>query len=191
MSLHDIIKKNEYTVAIWKDTESVKELINLNTQLSTKHINSTKRKKEYLSVRLLLQSILPNAQISYNQYGGPELDNKNISISHSKGLSAIIISDKKVGIDIEKISNQTLRLSNKFILNGRHEPLTKEKTTLIWCCKEAIYKLYVTGKIDFKDILIESFCVKSGGKIKAIFNNNTHTLTYKRIYNHFLVYVCK
>ncbi len=191
MSLHDIIKKNEYAVAIWKDSESLDELIKLTPQASCKHINSIKRKKEYLSVRLLLQTILPNSQISYNKYGGPELNNKNISISHSKGLSAIIISDKKVGIDIEKISHQTLRLSTKFIINGRHEPLTKEKTTLIWCCKEAIYKLYVTGKIDFKDILIEPFCVKSEGKINVKFNKNIHTLDYKRIHNHFLVYVCK
>ena len=191
MSLHDIIKKDEYTVAIWEDSESLEELINLNPQVSTKHLNSSKRKKEYLSIRLLLQTILPNSQISYNKYGGPELKNKNISISHSKGLSAIIISDKKVGVDIEKISNQTLRLSNKFINSGRHEPLTKEKTTLIWCCKEAIYKLHVNKKINFKDILIENFCTKNRGKIKAKFNNNTHTLAYKRINNHFLVYVCK
>ena len=191
MSLHDIIKKNEYTVAIWKDSESLDELIKLTPQASCEHINSIKRKKEYLSIRFLLQAILPNSQISYNKHGGPELKNKNISISHSKGLSAIIISDKKVGVDIEKISNQTLRLSTKFILSGRHEPLTKEKTTLIWCCKEAIYKLYVNRKINFKDILIEEFCAKNEGEIKAKFNKNTHTLTYKRINNHFLVYVCK
>ena len=112
MSLHDIIKKNEYIVAIWKDSESLEELISLNPQVSTIHLNSPKRKKEYLSIRLLLKTILPNSQISYNKYGGPELVNKNISISHSKGLSAIIISDKQVGIDIEKISNQTFKAFN-------------------------------------------------------------------------------
>ena len=42
MSLQDIIKKNEYTVAIWKDSESLDELIKLTPQTSCKHINSIK-----------------------------------------------------------------------------------------------------------------------------------------------------
>tara|TARA_B100000287_G_C20472486_1_gene717824 strand:+ start:163 stop:741 length:579 start_codon:yes stop_codon:yes gene_type:complete len=192
MSLQEIIKKKGYSIAIWKETETLKELLNLNTDIKAYNIASNKRKKEYITVRLLLKNVLPNAQISYNEYGGPELDqNKHISISHSKGLTAIMIADMPIGIDIEKISAKSLKISGKFILEKSHLPLTKEKTTLIWCCKEAIYKLHVTGKIDFKDILIDPFTIQNAGTIQAKFKDITYSLTYKRISNHFLVYVCK
>lgn len=192
MSLQEIIKKKHYTIGVWTETESLEELLSMNPNISVSHLKSYKRKKEYLTIRLLLHKLIPNTKLSYNKYGGPQINTrKKISISHSKGLSAIIISDQSVGIDIEKISKQTLKLSDKFILDNRHTPLTIEKTTLIWCCKEAIYKLHVTGNIDFKDILLEPFTVQHEGVIQAKFKDITYSLTYKRINNHFLVYVCK
>ena len=71
---------------------------------------------------------------------------KHISISHSKELSRNnYISDKQVGLDIEHISEKPLRLSPKFITDNSHQDLTKEKATLIWCCKEAVFKWHQKG----------------------------------------------
>ena len=43
--------------------------------------------------------------ISYNKFGAPELNiSQNISISHSKELAVVLLGNKKVGIDIEKIT---------------------------------------------------------------------------------------
>lgn len=143
--------------------------------------------------RLLLNKLEPNQQISYNSNGAPEISNgKHISISHSKNLVAIIISDKKIGLDIEYISEKPLKLSPKFITNNSHQDLTKEKATLIWCCKEAVFKWHQKGSIDFKkDILISPFIMKENGKIETRFNKTKHTLHYTKIDTHFLVYVCK
>jgi phosphopantetheinyl transferase len=135
----------------------------------------------------------PNTSISYNKFGAPELDNfQNISISHSKGLVAIILGAKKVGLDIEHISEKPLRLSPKFITDNSHQDLTKEKATLIWCCKEAVFKWHQKGSVDFKkDILISPFIMKEKGKIETHFNKTKHTLYYTKIDTHYLVYVCK
>ena len=89
------------TIAIWEITETLEELLQLSNTISTADFNTEKRKKEWLASRLLLNDINPNYSISYNAFGAPELNNGSfISISHSKGLVAIIISQRQVGLDI-------------------------------------------------------------------------------------------
>ena len=170
MSLQKIIKENNRIIALWKNEESLAELLKLMPHVSVSHIKSEKRKKEYLSVRILLHKLLPKSTLSYNKYNAPELDEKQfISISHSDDLLAIMLSNKRIGIDIEKISSKALQVSSKFILNNKHDELSKEKATLIWCCKEAIFKWYQKGDIDFKnDICLERFHIKEKGKIKVL-----------------------
>ena len=42
--------------------------------------------------------------------------------------------------------------------------------TIIWCCKEAIYKWWGWGKIDFKDMIrIENFELQQHGSIQGLF----------------------
>ena len=85
------------TIAIWEITETLEELLQLANAISTANFNTEKRKKEWLASRLLLNEINPNCSISYNPFGAPELNNGSfISISHSKGLVAIITSKKQV-----------------------------------------------------------------------------------------------
>jgi len=186
-------KENNCQIAIWEIRESLKELILLSNNINVSKFKHENRKKEFLSSRLLLNELIPNTEISYNKYGAPEIKNDYfISISHSRNLIAIIISKRKVGIDIEKISDKALNLSSKFISKENHLNIKKEKATLIWSCKEAIFKWHQKGNIDFiADIKISPFTVKEKGKIFAKFKNKEYTLHYKKIDDHFLVYVCK
>lgn len=187
------IEENNCQIATWEINESLEELIQQSNKLDVSKFKNKKRKKELLSSRLLLKKLFPNTTISYNKYGAPEIDNNNfISISHSKKIVAIIISKSKVGLDIQKISEKPLKLASKFISNTNRKQLTAEKATLIWCCKEAIFKWHQKGNINFiSDILINPFIVKNEGKVIAKFKSLQHTLHYKKIDAHFLVYVCK
>ena len=134
-----------------------------------------------------------NYSISYNAFGAPELNNSSyISISHSKELVAIIISKQQVGIDIEEISEKALRVSSKFVSTNNLTSLTAEKATLIWCCKEAVFKWHQKGEVDFiADIKLHPFETMEKGGITAEFRNTQLILNYQKIHNHYLVYVCK
>ena len=191
-----IIKRyteNNCQIAIWDLNESLTGLLKLGARFDSSNFKTEKRKKDFLVSRLLLNELEPNQQISYNSNGAPEISNgKHISISHSKNLVAVIISDKKVGLDIEYISEKPLRLSPKFITNNSHQDLTKEKATLIWCCKEAVFKWHQKGGVDFiKDIIIPEFTVKAKGIITIQFKSKELNLNYQKINNQYLVYVCK
>ena len=193
MGILSITEENNCKIALWEITETLDELLQLSHVISTADFNTEKRKKEWLASRLLLNEINPNYSISYNEFGAPELDNDNyISISHSKGLVAVIISQQQVGIDIEEISEKALRVSLKFISKNNLKDLTAEKATLIWCCKEAVYKWYQKGNIDFiKDITLQPFENMEKGEITAKFRDTELILHYQKIHNHYLVYVCK
>ncbi len=193
MGILKIIEENNCIISLWEINETLDALMQLSANRKIPDFNNEKRKKEYLASRLLLKDIAPNTKITYNEYSAPKLENgEHISISHSKNLVAIIISKQKVGLDIETISEKPLRLSSKFISDNTHQNLTKEKTTLIWCVKEAIFKWYQKGNVDFKkDIKIKEFEIMERGEISCNFKGEKIIVKYRKIDNHYLAYVCK
>ncbi len=153
---------NETHILIWKITESENELasgISL-AKKSTKRIQSMKsemHRKAYLSVRHLLAiAQYTDKDLTYNEAGKPKLsDGVCISITHSHQFSAIILSAKPVGIDIEKQRDKIKNIANKFISNKENEWLCKHQShlkllTTIWGAKESIYKLYGQPGLSFK-----------------------------------------
>jgi 4'-phosphopantetheinyl transferase len=186
------IEKGEASILVWEITETLEGLLDLYGNINTSNYTSEKRKKEHLISRLMVNKICKNGAIIYNEFGAPELDNaKHLSISHSNELVTIIISNKKTGLDIEKISEKALRTASKFVAEKNLMKLNKEKATLIWCIKEAVYKWHQKGGIDFiKDIIITEFFAKEHGNVTAYFMGKKINLNYLKINNHYLVYVC-
>jgi phosphopantetheinyl transferase len=186
------IEIDKVTILVWKNTETLEELQMLGKNINTPNYTSEKRKKEQLTSRLLVHEICKNRKIIYNKFGAPELDNgKHISISHSKELVAVILSDKKTGLDIQKISEKCLLTASKFVSEKNLIKLNKAKATLIWCLKEAIYKWHQKGGIDFiKDITIPEFFAREHGNVTACLRKKKVNLNYLKINNHYLVYVC-
>lgn len=78
---------------------------------------SDRRKLEWLSVRVLLYSMLQeDKEIGYSSEGKPHLtDNSSfISISHTKGYVAVILSSvAPVGIDIEQYGQRVKRVYDR------------------------------------------------------------------------------
>ena len=185
-------EENNNTILVWKISEPLEKLINLTSNTDFSHLKSDKRKKEFLACRILLNYFNKNLKISYSENGSPNLNNHQyISVSHSGDLVCIIVSDQKIGIDIEKISDKSLRLKEKFV-NPHHTKLNKEKSTLIWCVKEAIYKFHKIGNVDFiKDISVPEFILEESGEIDIRFKTNTLKSYYFKVKDFYLAYVCK
>jgi phosphopantetheine--protein transferase-like protein len=137
---------------------------------------SIKRKKEWLTTHYLLENIFKNkTTYSYNNINKPILINKieKISISHSSNYATVIVSsNKKVGIDIEEITPRIHKIAHKFLHESEKSFIeTDNKNTellyVIWCAKEAIYKLS-DDFLDFaSQIIIEKFNISNENKLKA------------------------
>lgn len=114
-----------------------------------------KRRIELLSVRALLKAVGINQTIHYND-SKPYLDNGYISISHSPDIAAIIYSpDNPVGIDIEKISPRIQRIATRAFSDDEIAAANGdlEKLTILWNCKECVFKLADDEGIDFREMI--------------------------------------
>lgn len=152
------------TLYIWQITESFSELVeqvSLNKQ-SEKRLLAMKsilHQRAFLSVRkLLVEAGYSDFDLFYDESGKPHLnDNKHVSITHSHEFSAIIVSDQKVGIDVELQRDKILRIADKFVDPAellRLQTFSTEdflrKLTVKWGAKEAIFKICNEKGISFK-----------------------------------------
>ena len=173
----------DFNLFFWNIIESEKELslgLKLNSVLKEK-ISSKKsldHRKGILSIRQLLKKTgISNQNQYYDDFGRPYLnDGRYISFSHSKKMSGIVISNQKIGIDIEKNQPKILKISPKF-LNTREKIFITKKSisqiTYIWTAKEAIYKAFkVNGIIFSEQIIIDPFDENSTEGMARIFYNN-------------------
>jgi len=166
MPLYKTINFNISTqIFVWKIIESLEQLsqdVKLNT-INTIRFNGMKsemHQRAFLSVRkLLMEKGYTDFDLEYDEFGKPNLkDGNHISISHSHQFSTIVISDQKVGIDIELQREKILRIADKFVNNQELQRLKGfdnqdyiKKLTVKWGAKEAIFKIRNEKGISFKD----------------------------------------
>lgn len=172
MPLYKKIEFNATTqIYIWKITESFEQLsqeVQLNPicQQRIATMKSEMHQRGFLSVRKLLNEAgYTDFDLFYDAFGKPHLhDGKHISITHSHQFSSIIVSDEKVGIDIELQRDKIIRIADKFCdaefqyLNNEVTSAYIKKLTVIWGAKEAIFKIQNEKGISFKDhIVVNTF----------------------------------
>ena len=168
-----ILIDSQTVVKIWHITESY-DWLSDGVKLEQPSIDRLKGMKSevhqrgFLSVRhLLLDAGYTDADLYYNTFGKPHLnDGKHISITHSFEYSAVIISDKFVGIDLEQRREKIKRIAHKFCdyelqYAGSNQPDAVHALTKIWCVKEAAYKWMAKPGLSFKDhVLVVPFSSK-------------------------------
>ncbi|MDR2680972.1 MAG: 4'-phosphopantetheinyl transferase superfamily protein [Tannerella sp.] len=179
-----LYKYEKPLMGIWKIGESWQEmfeaLVNKEVYCSgLNRIQSDSRKQEWLAVRLLLQHLAGSeTHIRYRENGAPFLSGSvyNISISHTKGFAAIILSENpNPGIDMEYHSVRAWKLRKKYMNGNELDMMTslcdsekpdsneangaaRKMATLCWCAKETAFKALGETDVDFAGHLhIEPF----------------------------------
>lgn len=205
--LHKTIQYNPTTkILIWKITETFDELFSQvilkeKTLERLQTMKSETHQRAFLSVRKLLQETGHNdVQLHYDEFGKPHLDNENhISITHSFDFSAIILSNKNVGIDIEQRREKIIRIADKFVDKSEFEFLNKEnlqdyisKLTVIWGIKEAVFKIRNEKGISFKDHIFVAPFEMEDLKTEALLTfenlNIKFNISFEEIEDYTLVY---
>ena len=121
------------------------------------------RERERDAVHRLLWTMTGNEALRINHLasGKPILDGWHISISHSRGFAAVILSEnQEVAVDIEYQSDRVERIAKKFI---REDELTEniEEMLLLWSAKETLYKLHSDDHLQYFDMRL---CSMKKGK---------------------------
>jgi len=173
MPLHKVILLSKTAkLYLWKITE---DLDVLKSQIRLKDsslarletMKSESHQKGFLAVRLLLQhNDYNDFDLYYDEFGKPHIKPQGcsikeveISISHSNDFSAIVISEQKVGLDLEQLKEKTLKIASRFMDVSHLENLSEQekikKATVVWGIKESIFKIKNEKGISFPNHIFE------------------------------------
>ncbi len=163
-------------VAVWHITEP--ESFFLEKAFLQRNINHQHKRLQHLAARYLLQVLQPGfpyADIQIADNNRPFLsDNRfQFSVSHCGDYAAVIIStDKRVGIDVELPTEKVISISSKFLHTDEQRFFADDdlaKLTAAWCVKEAMFKWWGMGEVDFSEVLrINNFALEEGA-VSAMF----------------------
>ena len=158
-------------LGIWK-IEETEEFFKGNVP-QHRDVTHPHKRLQHLAGRFLLQFLFPDFPYELIQIADtrkPYLPNEqyHFSISHCGDYAAAIVSsDKRVGVDIERITPRIEGIADKFLHRSEEDFFNEdyfsflnqwnldhrvrlEFLTLIWSSKEALFKWYGNGELDFK-----------------------------------------
>ena len=170
-------------LAVWKIAEP--EDFFLEKVPLSRQITHPAKRLQHLAGRYLLQHLFPDFPIRFIQIADTRKpyipqDPYHFSISHCGEFAAAIVStQKRVGIDIEQPTERILKVMRKFVSETERSLIVPHNTeqliklgTLFWSVKEAMFKWYSHGEIDFKEHLHITNLIPENaenGKVEGMF----------------------
>ena len=202
--IEDLNLLSKTRLIIWEITEDLEDLRSgvILDKDSVKLLADRKseiHKKQFLAIRSILKEIsVYDQNLKYNELGRPILiDDKNLSITHSGNYAALIISDHKVGIDIEVVGDKILKITDKFLETELIYPqvLNKKTALIYWNIKESIFKSVENSGIDFRKNMIVIPFNQKDNYTKSWYINNEEIYSFDTHFkiskNYTLAYVIK
>lgn len=150
------------------------------------------RKLEIFAVYSLLRLMTgeDNLSIEHTTSRRPLLDGWHVSVSHTRGYAALILSRKKnVAVDIEYTSERVNRIVSHFVRYDEPAVTTRERL-VCWCAKETAYKYYSEQDLKYFEMrmgpvpagdegIIEVECLPLGKTLHVHYQvKSEYTLTY-------------
>lgn len=143
-------------IAIWK-VEEPEDFFVRETGFHSNRKHAIRR-IEHVTGRFLLRHLDPGFPIHKIEISPlrkpflPPAENRHFSISHSfPYIAAAISRTKNIGVDIQIFRDKIIRLQHKFLSEKEQEHFHNDtgKLTLAWSVKEAVFKWYGVGELDF------------------------------------------
>ena len=155
-TLEENLRKN-----ISSDFETKLRLLEQNNRENEEKLKQSRQKElEYLRLQQELKNKEEEIDLTIQKKLLPDAQ-FHFSISHCGDYAAAIVSqDRRVGIDIEIPLKKITRIADKFlseneknifqVSNHTETQANLQQLTLLWSTKEAIFKWYGDGGVDFR-----------------------------------------
>ena len=156
-----VMKQTNPLMGVWRMDESVEELLALLDRPEEqadflRRVTAESRRCEHLASRVLLKQLIgEEPRVAYHPSGAPYLVDSplRVSISHTRGYAAAILSPSPTGIDIEYRADRVLRIRSRFMTpeeeQGNDPAHEVEHLLLHWCTKETLFKRIGQEEVDF------------------------------------------
>lgn len=186
---------NETTrLGVWK-IEETEEFFKGNVPVH-RDVTHPHKRLQHLAGRFLLQFLFPDFPYELIQIADtrkPYLPDEqyHFSISHCGDYAAAIVSSRnRVGVDVEEPKEKILRITDKFLSTeenkmfnspgkepfGQFSLINFQLPTLLWSAKEAVFKWYGLGGVDFKKDIRLGELHEGRGTIECVFTKTAAEL---------------
>jgi len=183
-------------LAIWS-IEETEEFFLSDVPLQ-KEVTHPHKRLQHLAARFLLKYLFPDFPYELIETADtkkPFLTNEqyHFSISHCGDYAAAIVSsDKRVGIDIELPTLKVARVAHKFLNEEERKTFSIQYSifnsqqsseevlsvlTQLWSAKEAVFKWYGLGGVDFREHIQLTAKNENKGLIKCDFKKTKEQLS--------------
>ncbi len=162
------------SLGLWQIDEGVEQLfsqyphLQAHRSLVEEKYKNDGRKLEFLAIRALMYEMLKvngaskgllshAGDITHNEVGKPLFRGYHISVTHTKGYAALILSKtSEVAVDIEYFSDRVERIASKFL---RKDEKAEGLDSLLvhWCAKETVFKLFSEDNLNFEEMRVKPF----------------------------------
>lgn len=186
-------------VGIWKIGEP-EDFFNVPLQRTITHPH---KRLQHLAGRFLLRQLFPEFPLELIKLADtrkPFLEGEpfHFSISHSGDYAAAIVSRvNRVGVDIEKVSEKVAMISHKFlsqqdkaILSEKPSLAEVELVTMMWSCKEAVFKWYGFGGLDFREHMQLISLAENGKDWEIVVRFQKHEEIFLDLHSKFFEGLC-
>ena len=191
---------NESTrLGIWK-IEETEDFFKHNVPLH-RDVTHPHKRLQHLAGRFLLQFLFPDfpyklIQIADTRKPFLPAEQYHFSISHCGDYAAAIVSkDSRVGIDIEIPVEKMVRIRDKFLSMDEKRKWSVDglypdarMLTLLWSCKESVFKWYGDGGVDFSgqiQLINQNYDMEN---VNCFFTKNQSSLTIQyRLFDHLVL----
>ncbi len=209
MTLNTRLNINSGEVVI-EQKHSLQELENQvsgSEWLDSQQFKNVSRRCEWLTSRAIVRRELSlmglvvdgvARVVEYAECGAPILSrelnsNLNISISHSGDFVVVALSERRCAVDIEHSERRVEHLLSRFASPGEVDMVESAELNplVLWCSKEALYKMAGRSELSFiNDLVVHSISKSSDGTATlncSITPDTTLRLSAYTINNHILV----
>lgn len=182
---------NDSWLAVWKMDEPLDSLPRPR-QIDLSQYK-TQRLREKLTEYALLSELAgqDGLVIDHDEDGAPLVEGFHISISHTKGWAAMILSKcHRSGVDIEYVSDRVNRIVSRFMRDDEPQDTLNERI-ITWCAKEAAYKYYHEQHLGFLDMRLLPFTPQETGTahLANLRQGQTKAVNYEVNKEFVLVYI--
>ncbi|WP_160715643.1 4'-phosphopantetheinyl transferase family protein [Chitinophaga solisilvae] len=168
----------ETRLGVWRIEEEedfFRQRVNISPEIHHPHKRLQHFAGRYMLVTLFPEFPIEKIKVTNSRKPVLMCDSYHFSISHCGDYVAAIVSTRAaVGIDIEQVKEKIEKVSRKFLsaeermfIDPQHALPHK---TICWSAKEAMFKWYGLGSVDFKENMrLHPFNYQTAGFITADF----------------------
>lgn len=185
-------------LGMWRIEETVSEMLAMMPSLGNlQHVldsySRDARRLEVLSVHALVYIMTGDESlvVGHNEDGHPLLEGWHVSISHTRGYAAVLLSRQdEVAVDVEYVSNRVAKIADRFIRDDEQDE-TITRQLVCWCTKEAVYKYFSSQHLALLDIRLRNYELLSEGCIVAenMQTGDTVTVNYNVTDSYVMTYI--